>query len=156
MEALDSGAQAETIAEQAGLPLDIVFQFERIGRKQLVPELIVADFPAQRAMSKLPFSEQERLLGRDTISVCVIKETGVETLQIPARNLSKAHVKQVFDEGRLRTVGEQRSWLEARAAANAEPPRTNADPYVVRRDELIVGGVTFTKKQLLRIVADMP
>lgn len=156
VEALDTGMKAEEVAEQTAVSLDVIFQFERIGRRQIVPELLVSDFPAQKAMTLLPFSEQERLLGNATIPVCVLKDGGVETLQIPARSLSRAHVKQVFDKGRLRTIGEQRSWIEGEAAAHAEPPHRKASPYTIRGGKLkVIEPAEFTQSDLLRIMQEM-
>lgn len=110
----ESGMTIETIADQSNyLTEDIVAKFEQMGRKQLVPELLVLDYPATRHIAKLPYSEQRRLLD-GTVELMVLTEKGSDTLRVATENLTSAQCRQVFDGNTVRTVAAQRAWLQDR------------------------------------------
>jgi hypothetical protein len=90
---------------------DIVTRFEQLGRKQLVPSLLVADYPAAKHLVRLPYSEQKRVVETSVdLLVCNGKETSV--LKVSAENLTPAQCRQVFDGDQVRSTGAQRAWLE--------------------------------------------
>jgi hypothetical protein len=90
---------------------DIVTRFEQLGRKQLVPSLLVADYPAAKHLVRLPYSEQKRVV---ETSVDLLVYNGKETsvLKVSAENLTPAQCRQVFDGDQVRSTGAQRAWLE--------------------------------------------
>jgi hypothetical protein len=90
---------------------DIVTRFEQLGRKQLVPSLLVADYPAAKHLVRLPYSEQKRVVETSVdLLVCNGKETSV--LKVSVENLTPAQCRQVFDGDQVRSTGAQRAWLE--------------------------------------------
>jgi hypothetical protein len=94
---------------------DIVTRFEQLGRKQLVPSLLVADYPAAKHLVRLPYSEQKRVVETSVdLLVCNGKETSV--LKVSAENLTPAQCRQVFDGDQVRSTGAQRAWLEDKRA----------------------------------------
>jgi hypothetical protein len=94
---------------------DIVTRFEQLGRKQLIPCLLVADYPAARHLMRLPYSEQKRAVETSVdLLVCEGKETSV--LKVSVENLTPTQCRQVFDGDQVRSIGAQRAWLEDRRA----------------------------------------
>lgn len=106
----------EVIVEKSGIPMGVLDIFERVGRKQLHPGLLLADYPAADPIMTLPFSDQEKLM-TIPIEVVVLRDADkTEILQIDAKNLTKPQCKQVFSGNRagraIRNPGAQRAYLE--------------------------------------------
>ena len=86
------------ISESINSPVvnpNVLAQFERIGRNQVLPRLLVASFPAAKAMQKLPLSEQRRLLDQGT-DVMVMRTGGADTIII--RELIGRQIEATSDE----------------------------------------------------------
>lgn len=143
------------IAEKADLPLDVLAQLEKIGRNQLVPQLLLSEYPAARKLERLPMSEQERLM-LEPVEVMVMKEGQPDTLRVPVRHLTGAQVKQVFASNHVRTLSEQRQWIESQRPQGGEPVKMDM-PYVLTRKGSVIfhQGCEMTAKELLRIAAQL-
>lgn len=106
----------EEIAEKAQsdlITVNVLAQFERIGRGQVMPKLLVMDFPASKHLQRMPLSEQQRLLD-GTVDLLVIRDNGTDTLVVKARDLTKDQCKQVFSKDGVRSLGAQRAFIEDR------------------------------------------
>lgn len=126
-----------TIAEIADsgdmLTEDIVTRFEQLGRKQIIPNLLVADFPAVRHMIRLPYSEQKRLV-EGSVELLI---SGSDTLCVAVENLTPSQCKQVFDKNHVRSIAAQRAFLEERKG-NEMREIVGCDPiYQVRGRKVI-------------------
>lgn len=148
---LTNGERLPDIAEQSGIPADVLAQLERIGRNQLNPALLLADYPAVVAIQRLSVSEQDRLLSVP-VEVMVIKDGKADTLMVAAKNMTREQVTQVFAKGHVRELPEQRAWLESRAIKTPEAKVIDA-PYTVTRRRTVIFkvGVEMGAKELLRI-----
>lgn len=105
-----------------------------------------------RAMESLPYSDQERLVKGEPVEVLVLKETGPETIMIPAKDLSAGHAAQVFSGGSIRTLPEQRSYLEA-VRAKVSPIKSNGLPYTVEDSGIrIIGPCYLSFRELRKIM----
>lgn len=114
MNRVDSGETLEEIAAECAcdfVTVGVLSQFERIGRKQILPRILVSDFPAVKQLSIMPIAEQERLLD-GYVDLVVKTASGVDTLRVRVRDLSRRQVRQVFSNGTIRDKGAQRAWLE--------------------------------------------
>lgn len=142
------------ISEKADVPLDVLAQLEKIGRNQLVPQLLLAEYPAARKMGQLPMSEQERLM-LEPVEVMVMKEGQPDTLRVPVRHLTGAQVRQVFASNHVRTLSEQRQWIESQRPVS-ELVKVDV-PYVLTRKGSVIfhQGCEMTAKELLRIAAQL-
>jgi hypothetical protein len=110
----DCDMAIEDIAGQSDyLTEDIVAKFEQLGRKQLLPDLLVLDYPAVRHITKLPYSEQKRIVN-GSVEVLVSSNKGLDTLRIAPDNLTPQQCRQVFDGNTVRSVPGQRAYLESR------------------------------------------
>lgn len=104
----------EDIAKQAGndlVTVNVLAQFERIGRKQVLPRLLVSSYPAASHLQRLPLSEQKRLLD-GSVELVVNHNGSIDLLQVKVTHLTKQQCKQVFDGQNVRSAGAQRAWLE--------------------------------------------
>jgi hypothetical protein len=151
LEMLDGGASFPDISEQSGIPMDVLGQLERIGRHQLNPHLLLATYPAVQAIQRLSLSEQDRLLS-EPVAVMVMKDGHPDTLMIAAKNMTREQVGQVFAKGHVRTLAEQRAWLETRGQKSI-PPKLQDVPYTITRRHTVVFNacVELTAKELFRI-----
>lgn len=143
-------------ADIPGLTPEIVLNLERLGRKTLHPQLLIADGPGVRRLRKLGYSYQEKFI-KEPIPV-VLKNGGhCETLLMECLNLTEGQAAQVFASDHIRSEAEQRAWIED-AAAKALPIQTKVNlPYRTAGGKLVVmvAGTTFTRKELARILSDM-
>lgn len=108
----DQGLTISDIAQTSEfLTEDIVTRFEQLGRKQLLPRLLVADYPAAKHLVRLPYSEQKRAV-ENSIDLLVCQGKEASTLKVSAENLTPAQCRQIFDGDQIRSIGAQRAWLE--------------------------------------------
>ena len=151
VEMLDSKVSLPEISEQSGIPMDVLGQLERIGRRQLNPHLLLATYPAVQAIQRLSVSEQDRLL-ENPVEVLILKNGEIDHLMISAKDMTREHVAQVFARSHVRSLTEQRAWLQTREEKSA-PPKLQQVPYTITRRHTVVFNacVEMTAKELLRI-----
>jgi hypothetical protein len=110
-----------TISDIAGnsefLTEDIVTRFDQLGRKQILPQLLVADYPAAKHIIKLPYSEQSRVTN-DGVELLVMDGDGNNTLKVATQNLTSLQCKQVFSKDAIRSLPAQRAYIESQKTDN--------------------------------------
>lgn len=150
-----------TVPEIAGssscLTEAIVGRFESLGRKQIVPRLLVADYPAADHMIKLPYSEQARLQD-GAVELLIITESGTETLQVAPENLTPAQCRQVFDRGAVRSLAAQRAFIESRNEADRAKGKvmSSLPVYSVRGRKVIINHpCELSARQLASILSEI-
>lgn len=149
----EGGLSLDALHDLTEIPMDVLAQLERIGRKQLNPQLLLSDFPASRTMMRLPLSEQDRLM-KEPVEVFVIKDGNPDKMSLPVAVLTPPQVKQVFARNYVRPLAEQRAWIDAQVAPAAKATTKRDVPYeITRRHTVIIGGNEFTVAELLRIAA---
>lgn len=154
----EHGMTISDIAETSEfLTEDIVTRFEQLGRKQLIPRLLVADYPAARHLVRLPYSEQKRAIETSVdMLVCEGKETSV--LKVSVENLTPAQCRQVFDGDQIRSIGAQRAWLEDKRGAQEikEALEQPTSIYQVRGKRIIIRRpCELTSGQLAQMIAEI-
>lgn len=155
LQLIDHGMTLEQIAEAANnefVTVNVLAQFERIGRKQVLPQLLVANFPASRYLKRLPMSEQQRLVD-GTIELLLERESGTDTLQVHTRHMTKDQCRQAFDKGAVRTLGAQRAWLEGERHERllSKPTKASA-PWHIRNGKVVFSAECEMSRQELAIV----
>ena len=147
----------QTIHDHTGIPLDVLAQFERIGRGHLHPQLLIATYPAATALQRLPASVRDALLTEPT-ELLTLKDGQTDILLVHARNLTRDQVRQVFARNHVRSIDEQRAWLESERTAREQTVTRIDIPYAINHKR---GCVTFradvevTEKELLRILTQL-
>lgn len=100
-------------------------RFEQIGRQRLYPQLLLNDSPGIRRLRRLPFDLQKK---HSSEPVTLLLSDG-ESLEVDVRNLTPSQAAQVFSSNRLRTIAEQRAWLEDQKTSELAVPATGNLPY---------------------------
>lgn len=122
----NKNAFAEIIRENPDLSVDLLISFERIGRKQLNPCLILETCPGAARLRQLPYDAQTKY-SKQPVEVLVAWNRGNPIIaKKHFRELSKQESVRVFSPAGARTVDEQKQLLPAPRVRN-----TNGSPVVV-------------------------
>ena len=154
VEMLDSGeTNLADVSEKTGLTPGVLSRFEQLGRNQLVPELLIANYPASKYIQKLPYSEQKRLID-DSIEV-LASDQG-DKLNVMPKNLTTSQCKQVFTSNSVRDLGGQRAWVESRKQKKSESVTITEMPYHISGSKVFFDqGCTMKASQLISILAQL-
>jgi hypothetical protein len=154
--AADPAAVDDLCKAVPGLPKDVIYRFESIGRKEVHPRLLLSASPGVRRLASMPYSLQSKHID-DPIEVLIDKDGGADRLLVKAENLTPDQCRQVFSKTHIRGLSEQRAFIEsekqATAIAKIEPEQT---PYYITG-----GKITFrkscvmTKRELQQILKSM-
>lgn len=146
---------AEKVSEEhPEISQEMVHAFDRIGRKELHPRLLLSDKPGPRRLRRLPFRLQERHI-TEPVSVLVQTSKGWETLKMSIHNLTPSQASQVFDADSIRDEAAQRAWIQDRAAIEKVIEQHN-EPYRITGGKLVImEPCQFTPKQIAQILAQM-
>jgi hypothetical protein len=146
------------IAEKSEyLTEDIVCRFEQLGRKQILPRLLIAEYPAARHLVRLPYSEQKRALD-ESVELLVMEDNKPTTLRVAVENLTPQQCRQVFNGGHIRSIGAQRAYVQEK---KSEEEITTAikqvhELYKVRgRRVVFLQPCEMTARQLANIIAEI-
>jgi hypothetical protein len=138
------------------LSQDIVGRFEQIGRKQIIPDLLVASYPASNYMLRLPYSEQKRLT-ENSVELLIAGEKESSSLMVTMENLTTDQCRQVFEGNKVRSLAAQRAWLEDRTLK--ERQRTtikDIEPtYTLNKKKVVFNrACEMTRQQLAKILSE--
>jgi len=140
VQAIDQGGMSiESIAEACQsdyISVDVVAQFERIGRKQIVPQVFSLSCAAQKHLERLPYSEQQRLL-HAAVPVVLINNGKVDVLDVSVRNLTRYQCKQVFSTNGVRSIEAQRAWLESEREKKTTQTTPRQVPWIFKQGKVI-------------------
>ena len=126
--------------------------FERIGRGTLLAEVEYSKHPGIKLLGRLGIAEQRKFL-KEPVDVLIRKGSELITLKAKVENLLPKQRRQVFAGDHIRSVGEQRLYLESK---DAEPKSIDLDrPYRVRRGEVVITApCRLTVQQLLVLLTE--
>ena len=147
----------DTIAREIpGLTKEILFTFERIGRRELHPSLLINNSPGVKRLAQVSYSQQERYVN-NPMPVIVCVDGGYDTLQIKCEDLTPQQCAQVFDRGVIRDDGAQRAYIEAeKKKAIMEGIPTEYLPYHVTKGKATFRkGCILTKREVKNMLAVM-
>jgi hypothetical protein len=150
---IDSGAMAlDQIAESIPeINRRTLATFERIGRKQIVPSLLIASYPAARAAARLPYSEQRRTQS-EKIEVATLDGSDV---MVAIEDMTQSQTRQVFNDSSIRSLAGQRAWIESqRTRRDSERVIETPMPYTVRgRSVTFVKGAKLDAREVAALLA---
>lgn len=135
---------AEEVPEVSG---GIWRTLELVGRGQLDARIAAGGCPYGNKLRRLPISEQRQVLD----GTVPLLTTNGDTLQVRLEALMPKQADQVFAPGHVRSLAEQRAWIEDRARdAAAVKSARNIQPVEIdkKRRRIIVNGVTLTAADL--------
>ena len=99
-----------------GLSYDALQLFLRIGRREIHPMLTLNTSVANEYIAALPYEQQEMILKEGAV---LLEEDGERTI-VPADTLTSRQCEQLFDNNTLRTIRQQRLWLDAQEKKRVE------------------------------------
>ncbi len=108
------------------LTRDILEAFQRIGRKEVLPILMVDGSPGAKRLVGLPYEEQSRIYAT-TVRVARKTMDGIVERSVRVSDLTAAEAARVFDTNRMRSVKEQREMLKKTSTNYHFTPRA-AEP----------------------------
>ena len=134
---------------------EFIHRVENVGRGKLDARLLWMSFVGSNRLRRLPISMQQKCL-TEGVPVLIKTEAGWETLKVEVPNLTSAQANQAIAFDHVRTDAEQRAYLEDIASRKKfEGVQPSATPYEIKRDKVYFQACTLTRKDLLRILADM-
>ena len=134
---------------------EVLAQFERIGRGQVLPALLAAQYPAAPYLERLPMSLQVQAT-QTGVELLVIHNGQTDTLSVAARHLTKKQCRQVFERNAIRSLAAQRAWLEDQAASTPQPIVRATAAWTVKGHEVLVNRpCALTKADLLTMLQQL-
>ncbi len=126
-------------------------RFEQVGRGLLHEKLLTDYSLGARKLKMLSFSEQARY----TASPVEYLTKDNDVLKIQLCNLTRNQIKQVFAEDHVRSIAEQRAFIESSKDDNINP--VPAVPYYIKNSKLIIKekDISFSLNQLKKIIKDI-
>jgi hypothetical protein len=126
-----------------------------LGRGALHEELLLANTKGEQALARLSYSWQEKYV-KQPVEVLLKKEKDWDNMLIPVADLTPDQVHQVFDGAGIRTLAQQRVYLENAWARKTAPPNQTNLPYRIVGGKLVVmAPVTLNRKELAKLLSDM-
>jgi hypothetical protein len=103
------------------ISVETIYAFDKVGRMQLHPQLLLSDCPGHVQLRRLSYDAQQKYLG-EPVPLLVRTESGWESLNVDVRNLTTLQAAQVFEGSKgVRSDAAQRAWLESRAVKHGVP-----------------------------------
>ena len=134
------------------IPTDAWAGFEAIGRRWMHPKLLMGGGGKySKNIKKLPYSDQRQIF--EGARFDMLTSSG-EILKVDVRQIEPAQAEQMFDKSHIRSVAEQKAFIESRKPD--KPSNSVEVPYTFVRN-----GVHFTKdtvvnkEQLRRILQEI-
>lgn len=149
----DEGFKDE-LCEAKGLSPEIVDRFYALGKKLTFAPLLIMEGPGTAALLKCPYALQERHSSKP-VEVLIRKENGWDSLRVEVQNLTAEQTKQVFHNGQIRSIQAQRAFVESRNLKSFNPIAKTDTSYKISGKKVIIGGYTFTSRDLAKIIAEI-
>ena len=137
------------------ISIETVYAFDRLGRQDLHPKLLISDSPGAKRLRQLRYHVQEKFVEKP-VPVLIKTDSGWETLKVSVFDLTSDQASQVFDKNDVRNDHSQRAYIEGKKASKAVKSFQVDMPYrVVGRKLVVMKPCQFTLGQLTMIVAEM-
>jgi hypothetical protein len=131
--------------EVVGVPANFWRSLEMVGRKQLDGRILTG-VPFGNKLRSLPMSEQRAVLDG---SLSLLVRDG-DSLQVKLDAITMDQAEQLFARDHIRSLAEQRTWLESRSTikrmqADHTAPVVELDK---KRREIVIGNVRITASEM--------
>jgi len=148
----DDAMSADQISRMTKLGIDTINKLERVGRYQIIPELLSINPTVAKPLSRLTYSEQKRVLEE---GVDVLGDNGEGTMHLHVKSLTQKQCSQAFDSVLgVRDLDAQRSWQER---VQAPPVKLVGMPWTIVNGAVVFNkGCRLTRKEVEVIVTQLP
>jgi hypothetical protein len=103
--------------------------FEAVGRKWMHPKLLMGGGGRYSSQIKrLPYSDQEQIFSGTRYGLLTADG---DTLRVDVRSITPEQAEQLFDRSHIRSLAEQKAWLEARKSAPQKAEDVQVMPYSI-------------------------
>lgn len=149
----DVSVKERIMAEHPEITEDVIETFERIGRKQLYYKLCLLEAPGIRALKRCPYSEQVQY-STDPIPMLLLNGRESDHLTVAVHALNPEQVKQVFGGHRIRSLAEQRAWIENQKSKPR--PLDKREPYTLGKGRITFHEpVTLSASDMARLLSEI-
>lgn len=150
----DPNAKERILEDNPEVTSDLLDTFERIGRGQLYHKLCLLETPGVRALRRCAYSDQVKYSEAPIPMLLLQARDETDHLQVSVYALNSEQTRQVFGRNRVRTLAEQRAYLEA---CRAKPqPLARREPYTLAKGRVTFHEpVTLTASDLARLLAEI-
>ena len=150
----DPSIRERIMDEHPELTEDVLATFERIGRKQLYYELVLLEAPGIRALRRCPYSEQVKHCKEPVPMLLLNSKDSSEHLMVAVTALQPEQVRQVFGHNRIRSLAEQRAFLEREKIKPR--PLQKREPYTLGKGKITFHEpVTLTASDMARLLSEI-
>ena len=134
--------------------------FEKVGRGMMSVKLLNPSKKQYMCLAKCPISEQNLYLGTETKKGQPIEVLTVngDTLKVDIDNLTGSQVNQVFDYEHVRSLAEQKIYLEELKKRDyiEKRPKKNKEPYTIFKNTVTFNfPCKLTYNEILNIMSKM-
>jgi len=140
------------------ISLSLLRRLEQIGRRELHPRLLLMDSAGARKLRSMPYDIQARYVDEPIKMLSLCGDGTTDHLAVSVRNMGGAAAKQVFAEDHIRTLPEQRAYIEsARALQPSSKGKTAAcsteTPWKAVRNKIhVLQPCTLDKSDLMTML----
>ena len=150
----DPTVKERIMSEHPEITEDVLETFERIGRKQLYYRLCLLEAPGIRALKRCTYSEQVKYSTEPITMLLLNGKDSTDSLNVPIHALNPEQVRQVFGTHRIRTLAEQRAWLENQKSK--PQPIAKREPYTIGKGRITFHEpVTLSASDMARLLAEI-
>jgi hypothetical protein len=167
VEAVKQASIVYAVMENAGdditqVPLQLRNMLRRINSDHLIPEVVTNLCGRLRQKTvQLSLEDQQHILNNGTIPY--LPAVDAQLIHIEAQRLTPDQINQVFGDGHIRNIEEQRAFIlhrpkqqELASSRRSKPGRPANDVVVDKpRGGAVIHGRFVSKSQLLKIIAEL-
>lgn len=139
----------------------MLYNLEKIGRKQIAPEILMKSGAAWKRLLRAPYSVQQKFLAPNSgVDLLVRKDDGeYDSLRVAVDVLTPHQARQAIDsEGTVRDLGAQRAYLAENTERFAPPEEVEKTFTVNQKTQqlVVLKPRPFDFSELLQIIAANP
>jgi hypothetical protein len=150
----DPAVKARIMDEHPEITEDVLETFERIGRRQLYYRLCLIESPGVRCLKRCAFSDQVTYSSEPIPMLLLNGKDSTDHIVVSVQGMNADQARQVFGAHRIRTLPEQRAFLEREKSK--PQPLEKSEPYSISKGKItFYQPITLTASEMARLLADM-
>ena len=154
VQAIDANpaAKDQFMKEFPQIPEQAWNRFESVGRGLLYPELVYTSGALYSRISRFPVSQQKAISDNGVEVLCA----GGDSFITKIENLTPEQVQQVFTKDGIRTLAQQKAYIESKKLKETVKTTTFQRGYVVQGKKVIITEpLELTAKDLARLLSEV-
>lgn len=159
----DPLARKKIMKQCPSISMDILIAFERIGRKQVFPKLLLDPSPGSKRLLTLPYELQEKYCTEKVQVLLQWRPGNPNYIEKHVQSLTSSEVEQVFGADGARTLEQQHDFIISKhrpQASSARSGRMSAAQHIQRGKVQSCGYYKIVMKNgeptLIKVDGDFP